>query len=72
MVGMDSLIAVDGCFSSNHAALRGKSKELLAWNQDNMSEWRDKSIRRLFFLCASTINNSKPATLCSYPLMLHG
>jgi hypothetical protein len=56
MVGMDSLIAVDGCFSSNHAALRGKSKELLAWNQDNMSEWRDKSIRRLFFLCASTIN----------------
>jgi hypothetical protein len=38
MVGMDSLIAVDGCFSSNHAALRGKSKELLAWNQDNMAK----------------------------------
>ena len=25
------------CFSANHAALRRKSKNWLAWNQDNMS-----------------------------------
>jgi hypothetical protein len=27
----------------------------LAWNQDNVSEWRDMSIRRLLFQWASTI-----------------
>ena len=35
------------CFSAKHAALRRKSKDWLAWNQDNVSEWRDMSIRGL-------------------------
>jgi hypothetical protein len=26
------------CFSAKHAVLRRKSKEWLAWNQDNVSE----------------------------------
>jgi hypothetical protein len=26
------------CFSDKHAALRRKSKDWLAWNQDNVSE----------------------------------
>ena len=26
------------CFSSKHAALRSKSKDWLAWNQNNVSE----------------------------------
>jgi len=33
------------CFSAKHAALRRKSKDWLAWNQDNVSEWGDMSIR---------------------------
>jgi hypothetical protein len=36
------------CFSTKHAALRRKSKDWLARNQDNVSEWGDMSIRRLF------------------------
>ena len=32
------------CFSTKHAALRRKSKDLLAWNQANVSEWRNVSI----------------------------
>ena len=32
------------CFSTKHAALRRKSKNLLARNQDNVSEWDDMSI----------------------------
>jgi len=32
-----------------HAALRRKSKDWLARNQDNVSEWNDMSIRRLLF-----------------------
>ena len=35
------------CFSAKHAALRRKSKDGLAQNQDNVSEWGDMSIRRL-------------------------
>ena len=35
------------CFSAKHAALRRKSKDWLAQNQDNVSEWGDMSIRRL-------------------------
>ena len=27
------------CFSAKHAALRRKSKDWLAWNQNNVSEW---------------------------------
>jgi len=37
------------CFSAKHAALRRKSKNWLAWNQDNVSEWGDMSIRGLLF-----------------------
>ena len=37
------------CFSAKHAALRRKSKDWLAWNQDNVSEWSDMSIHRLLF-----------------------
>ena len=43
------------CFSTKHAALRTKSKDWLAQNQDNVSEWSDMSIRRLLFQRASTI-----------------
>jgi hypothetical protein len=37
------------CFSTKYAALRRKSKDWLARNQDNVSEWSDMSIRRLLF-----------------------
>jgi hypothetical protein len=33
------------CFSAKQAALRRKSKDWLARNQDNVSEWGDMSIR---------------------------
>jgi hypothetical protein len=34
-------------FYAKHTALRRKSKDWLARNQDNVSEWDDMSIRRL-------------------------
>jgi hypothetical protein len=37
------------CFSAKHAALRRKSKDWLAWNQNNVSEWSDMSTRKLLF-----------------------
>ena len=37
------------CFSAKHAASRRKSKDWLARNQDNMSEWDDMSIHGLLF-----------------------
>ena len=37
------------CFSAKQAALRGKSKDLLTRNQNNVSEWSDMSIRGLLF-----------------------
>ena len=37
------------CFSAKHAALRRKSKDWLARNQNNMSEWSDFSTRGLLF-----------------------
>ena len=39
------------CFFAilKHAALRSKSKDWLARNQDNVSEWGDMSICRLLF-----------------------
>ena len=43
------------CFSANHTALRRKSKDWLARNQNNVSEWSDISTRRLLFQWASTI-----------------
>ena len=38
-------------FSGKHATLRSKNKDLLARsrNQNNLSEWRDMSIRGLLF-----------------------
>ena len=33
------------CFSAKYAALRRKSKDWLARNQDNVSEWVDMSVR---------------------------
>jgi len=35
------------CFSAKHAVLRSKRKDWSAWNQNNVSEWGDMSIRRL-------------------------
>jgi len=45
------------CFSAKHAALRKKSKDWLARNQDNVFEWGDISIHIpvLLFQWASTI-----------------
>jgi hypothetical protein len=39
------------CFSAKHAAYRRKSKDWLARNQDNVSEWGNMSIRKLIFQC---------------------
>ena len=43
------------CFSAKHAALRSKSKDWFARNQNNVSEWGDMSIHGLLFQWASTI-----------------
>ena len=37
------------CFSATPAELRRKSKDWLARNKDNVSEWGDMSIRGLLF-----------------------
>jgi hypothetical protein len=37
------------CLSANHIAIKRKSKDWLARNQDNMSGWDDMSIRGLLF-----------------------
>ena len=37
------------CFSAKQAALRRKSKDWLAQNQDNVSEWGNMFIRGLLF-----------------------
>ena len=37
------------CFSAKHAALRRKSKDWWARNQDNVSEWSDMFIHGLCF-----------------------
>ena len=37
------------CFSAKNAALRRKSKDWLARNQNNVSEWSDMSTRGLLF-----------------------
>ena len=43
------------CFSAKYAALRSKSKDWLARNQNNVSGWSDMSNRGLLFRWASTI-----------------
>ena len=42
------------CFSAKHATLRRKSKDWLARNQNNVSEWSDMYTRGLLFQCTST------------------
>ena len=42
-------------FSAKHAALQRKSKDGLAQNQDNVSEWADMPIRELLFQWDSAI-----------------
>jgi hypothetical protein len=42
-------------FSFKYKALSRKSKDLLARNQNNVSEWGDMSIHGLLFQWASTI-----------------
>ena len=37
------------CFSTKHTALRGKSKDWLAWNEDILSERGGMSIHGLLF-----------------------
>jgi len=37
------------CFSAKHAALRKNSKDCMARNQDNVSEWGDMPTRGLLF-----------------------
>ena len=37
------------CFSARYAALRRKSKDWLARNHNNVSEWSDMSTRGLLF-----------------------
>ena len=37
------------CFSAKNAALRKKSKDWLALNKNNVSEWSNMSTRRLLF-----------------------
>ena len=44
------------CFFAKHAVLRRKSKDRLARNQNNVSDWSDMSIRGLLFQLARTIN----------------
>jgi hypothetical protein len=41
------------CFPAKHAALRNKNTDWVAWNQENVSEWDDMSIRGRFFQCAT-------------------
>ena len=42
-------------FSAKHAALRRKSKDWSARNQNNVSEWSNMSAHELLFQWASTI-----------------
>ena len=43
------------CFFAKHAASRRKSKDWLAGNQNNVSEWSDMFTRGLLFQWASTV-----------------
>jgi hypothetical protein len=44
------------CFSAKHTAIRRKSKDWLARNQNNVSNWSDMSTRELLFQGANAIN----------------
>ena len=43
------------CLSARHVALRRKSKDWLAWNQNNVLEWNNMSTHRPLFQLARTI-----------------
>ena len=45
------------CFSAKHAALRRMIKDWLTWNQVDVSEWGDMSIRAQLFQRTSTVKN---------------
>jgi hypothetical protein len=45
-------------YNAKHAELRRKSKDWLARNQDNVSEWSDMYIRGLLFPLANTIKKN--------------
>jgi hypothetical protein len=49
------LVFVASPLTSKHTALRRKSKNWLARNQDNVSEWSYMSTRRMLFQWANTI-----------------
>jgi hypothetical protein len=51
------------CFSVQHTALRRMSIDWLAWNQDNIPECGEMSIRELLFQWASTKNPTKRVNL---------
>ena len=46
-------------YNAKHAELRRKSKDWLARNQDNVSEWSDMYIRGLLFPLADTMKKTK-------------
>ena len=46
-------------FPAKHAALRRKSKDWLARNQNSVSEWSDMFTRGLLFQWASTIKSTQ-------------
>jgi hypothetical protein len=51
------------CFSAKHTGLRRKSKDWLAHNQDNVSEWGDMFICGLLFQWAKQQSTDKHVTL---------
>jgi hypothetical protein len=46
-------------YNAKHAELRRKSKNWLARDQDNVSEWGDMYIRGLLFQLANTLKKKK-------------
>jgi hypothetical protein len=52
---LPNMVTITCCFSAKHAALRTKSKDWLAQNQNNVSEWGGVFIRGLLFQWASIL-----------------
>jgi hypothetical protein len=57
----DYLIGIS-CFTDKHAALRRKSKDWLARNQDNVSQWGDMSIKMWKVNGRRTTDNGRRTT----------
>ena len=55
------------CFSANQAGLKRKSRDWLACNHDNVSEWRDMFIRGLLFQWTLEIVTSFLYNWCNKP-----